>query len=66
MHFYANSSVSVVICHDGIQRNSWTFKSGYANTFLGRSFGRLMIAITYMKHRQNERADPLSVSKLVK
>lgn len=53
-HFYAYSSCRREVSADGKERESWSFTSGYANTFIGRTVGPLYIAIARLRHKRLE------------
>ncbi len=49
-HFYAHSQCSRVIGQDGQEHDSWSFTFGHSNTLIGRTIGRLFIAVAHAKH----------------
>lgn len=51
-HFYAYSSCSHEIGPDGQERDCWQFHSGFANTLIGRTVGRVYIALAHAKYQR--------------
>jgi len=61
-HWNASVSCNRVIGHDGVERDSWSFSAGYANTFLGKTIGRFKVARARKKYsgQQNMRVAAMS------
>lgn len=54
-HWNASVSCARVIGADGVERDSWSFSAGYANTLLGQTVGKFMVARAQAKFSQQRR-----------
>ncbi|WP_155293125.1 hypothetical protein [Comamonas testosteroni] len=49
-HFHAYSQFRRVVGHDGKERDCWSFNAAHSETFIGRTFGKIYIAMAHAKH----------------
>lgn len=48
--FYAYSQCRQVVGHDGKEGDCWSFTAAHSDTFIGRTFGKICIAMAHAKH----------------
>lgn len=51
-HFTASSQCSRVIGEDGQEHDLWSFSSSHSNSLIGRTFGKLCIAVARRRHER--------------
>jgi hypothetical protein len=64
-HWNAGVSCSRVVGVDGLERDSWSFHAGYANTLLGNTMGKFKVAQARAKFNRQQRKRDASMSQAI-